>query len=60
VAVITLAVGVHEEDVVGKKDGAVCNRDVGVPEKVVENKERVITEATEGLWKTWLENKLAR
>jgi len=26
-AVLTLAVGVHEEDVAGKQEGAVCNRD---------------------------------
>ena len=32
-AVVTLAVIVPEEYVVGKQDGASCNRDVGVPEE---------------------------
>jgi len=32
VAVVTLAVVVPDEDVVGKKYVACCNRDVGVPE----------------------------
>jgi len=32
VAVVTLAVKVPEEYVVGKQDGASCNRYVGVPE----------------------------
>ena len=34
-AVVILAVKVPEEDVVRKQDGAVCDRDVGVPEEVV-------------------------
>jgi len=34
-AVVTLAVGVHEEDVAGKQDGAVCNRDYEVAEEDV-------------------------
>jgi hypothetical protein len=33
VAVVTLAVGVPEEEVVVKQDGAGCNRDVGVLRK---------------------------
>jgi hypothetical protein len=32
-AVVTLAVKVPEEYVVGKEDGASCNRDLGVPEE---------------------------
>ena len=32
-AVVTLAVRVPEEYVVGKQDGASCNRNVGVPEE---------------------------
>ena len=32
-AVVILAVGVPEEDVVGKQDGACSNRHVGMPEK---------------------------
>jgi len=39
VAVLTFAVGVPEKDVVGKQDGACCNRDVGVPEKEVVGKQ---------------------
>jgi len=35
VAVVTLALRVPEEDVVGKQVGACCNRDVGVPEEDV-------------------------
>ena len=38
VAVVTLAVGVSEEDVFGKQDGACCNR-VGVPEVEVVGKQ---------------------
>ena len=34
VAVVNLAVGVTEKDVVVKQDCAFCNRDVGVPEEV--------------------------
>ena len=37
-AVVTLAVGVAEEDIVGKQVGAVCNLDVGVPEEDVDGK----------------------
>ena len=33
VAVVTLSVSVPEEYVVGKQDGASCNRVVGVPEE---------------------------
>ena len=32
-AVVTLAVGLAEQDMVGKQVGAVCNLDVGVPEE---------------------------
>jgi len=35
VAVVTLAGGVPEEDVLVKQDGAGCNRDVGVTEEDV-------------------------
>ena len=35
VAVVTLAVGFPEEDLVGKQDGMCCNLDVRVPEKEV-------------------------
>ena len=38
-AVVTLAVRVPEEYVVGKQDGASCNRDVGVPEEEVDWKQ---------------------
>jgi len=41
VAVVS-TVGVPEEDVVGKQDGAYCNREVGVPEEdVVEKNDAV-------------------
>jgi len=33
VAVVTLAVGLAEQDMVGKQVGAVCNIDVGVSEE---------------------------
>ena len=61
-AVETLAVGVPEEDLVGKQDGECCKRDVRVPEEEVLGKQdaRVITEPTDGLRKTSLENKMAR
>ena len=61
-AVLTLAVEVPEEDVVGKQDGVGCNPDVGVPEEeILENKmARHITEPTEGLRKTWFENKMSQ
>ena len=39
VAVVTLDVGVPEEDVFGKQDGAECNRAVGVPEEDVVGKQ---------------------
>jgi len=39
VVVVTLAVGVAEEDVVGKQVCAVCNLDVGVPEENVFGKQ---------------------
>ena len=39
VAVVTLTVGVPEEDVVGKQHCACCNRDVGVLEKEVVGKQ---------------------
>jgi len=39
VAVVTLAVGVPEEYVIGKQDGAGCNRDVGLPEEEVFGKQ---------------------
>jgi len=39
VAVVTLVVGVPEEDVVGKQDGAGCNRDVALGEKEVVGKQ---------------------
>ena len=35
-AVVTLAVGVPTEDVVGKQNGACCNPDGGVPEQIVD------------------------
>jgi len=38
-AVATLAVGVPQEDVVGKQDGAGCNRDVGMPDEIVVGKQ---------------------
>jgi len=34
-AVVTLAGGVSEEDVVVKQEYVICNRDVGVPEEYV-------------------------
>ena len=36
VAVVTLACGVLEEDVIGKQVGAVCNRTYGGPEEDVD------------------------
>jgi hypothetical protein len=39
VAVVTLGVGVPEEDVVGKQDCAGCNRAYGVPEEDVVGKQ---------------------
>jgi len=61
VAVVTLAEGVPEEDVVGKQDGECCKREVRVPEQKVFGKmARVISEHTDGLRKTSLANKLPR
>ena len=59
--VLTLAVGVHEEDVVENKMARVvtdtweCLRDKCLEKKVA----RDVTEPTDGLRKTWLENKMA-
>jgi hypothetical protein len=41
VTVVTLSVGVPEEDVVGKQDGELCKRDVRVPEKDMFEKQNV-------------------
>ena len=38
-AVATLAVGVSQEDVVRKQDGAGCNRKVSMPEEIVVRKQ---------------------
>jgi hypothetical protein len=37
-AVVSLVVGIHEEDVDGEKDGSVCNRAWVVPEEDVVGK----------------------
>jgi len=39
VAVVTLVVGVPEEDVIGNQDGAVCNRAYGGPDEDVVGKQ---------------------
>ena len=60
-AVLTLVVGVHEEDVDENKMARVvtdtweCLRDKCLQKKVA----RDVTEPTDGLRKTWLENKMA-
>ena len=62
VAVITLAVGVPEENVIGKQDDTCCNRDVeGLRKKWFENKKaQDVTEPTECLRKMFFEIKMAR
>jgi len=61
VTVVNLAVGVPDENLFRKQDGAGCNVDVGVSEeKWLENKmARDVAEPTESLTKTWFENKIA-
>ena len=53
--------GVPEKDVVGKKDGAGCNRAwESLSKKWLENNmARDVTEPTRGMRKTWLEKKMA-
>ena len=61
-AVITLGLGVPDEDVVVKQDIVGCNRDVEVAEEEILGKKmaRDLTETMEGLMKTWFENKMVR
>ena len=61
-AFVTSAGGVPSEDVVAKQVDAGSNRDVGVTEEDVVGKHdcAVVTKPTDGLRKTWFENKMAR
>ena len=61
-ALVTLAGGEREEDVVVKQVDAGCNRDVGVPEEDVVGKHdgADVTKPTDGLRNSWFENKMAR